>query len=136
MSPWGSAGPPNPRAAVVAEWIAKAEADLDLGKREYAFTGRRNLDMIGFLLQQAVEKLMKAVLIDRGVVPPKIHDLDVLDRLLTTTGVGPSAGVNELSRLTLSAVRTRYPGASLTEQDAAEVMKIADLIWSRLRPLV
>jgi hypothetical protein len=39
-------------------------------------------DLIGFHLQQALEKLLKAALAYAGVAPPRIHDLGELLALL------------------------------------------------------
>jgi HEPN domain-containing protein len=107
-----------------------------LAGREFAFSGSRNLDAIGMLLQQAVEKLMKAVLIDRGVKAPKVHDLELLDRLLGTARVGPCGSPSDLAKLSAAAVESRYPGAWVTTQDAVDLMRIATSIWTMLRPLV
>ena len=134
-----SAGPPDvpqSRASLVAEWVTRAEEDLDMARREIAFAGRRNVNMAGFLLQQAVEKLMKALLLSRGIEPPKIHDLDMLDELLGSTGLGPSAGIEDLSLLTAAAVQSRYPGAALSDQQLADLLRIAEATWGKLRPLV
>jgi HEPN domain-containing protein len=124
------------RSALVAEWVRKAEADLDLAKREQAYPGASNSDAIGFHAQQAVEKIMKAVLIACGQTPPRTHDLSVLDQLLVSAGVGSTAATNDLAMLTVAAVHARYPGASLTAQDAADLLRIACSIWAKLRLLV
>jgi HEPN domain-containing protein len=68
--------------ATVREWIAKAEGDYATAERELNPTGTPNLDAVCFHAEQCIEKLMKALLIHRGVTPPRSHDLVMLDRLL------------------------------------------------------
>ena len=67
----------------VEEWVAKAEADFASARRERRARKHPNHDAACFHAQQCIEKLMKAVLIHSGVVPPKTHDLVYLDGLLS-----------------------------------------------------
>jgi len=127
--------PSNPVAALVLEWVQIAEADLDMARRESG-AQRPHLDQVGFLYQQATEKLMKAVLTKKGVTPPKTHDLEVLDQLLGQFAIGPTASVQDLLKLSAAAVRFRYPGPRLTPANVADLQRIAHSIWTILRPLV
>ena len=68
--------------AIVEEWIGKAEGDYATARRELNAIEYPNYDAVCFHAEQAGEKLMKALLIERGVTPPRTHDLVVLDRLL------------------------------------------------------
>jgi HEPN domain-containing protein len=115
--------------ATVEEWVAKAEADFWTATRELQVTERANYDAVCFHAQQCVEKLMKAVLIANGVVPPRIHDLVELNRLLTPLAENWSWPVGELRLLTAAAVGYRYPGESADQGEAIEAMHIC----SRLR---
>jgi HEPN domain-containing protein len=110
--------------ATVREWIAKAEADYWTASRELQVTERRNYDAVCFHAQQCVEKLMKAVLIHRGVVPPRIHDLVQLNRLLAPLVKGWSWSVEELRFLTGAAVGYRYPGESADQDEANQAVDI------------
>lgn len=56
--------------ATVREWIAKAEGDYNTAQRELGIVDSPNYDAVCFHAAQAVEKLMKALLIHLGVVPP------------------------------------------------------------------
>jgi HEPN domain-containing protein len=47
---------------LTAEWVAKAEEDFDLAKRERAVSPKPAFDAICFHAQQAAEKYLKAVL--------------------------------------------------------------------------
>jgi HEPN domain-containing protein len=67
---------------VIEEWIFKAEGDFTTAERELSVTVAPNFDAVCFHAQQCAEKYLKALLIVRGVTPPKIHDLAQLHRLL------------------------------------------------------
>jgi HEPN domain-containing protein len=64
-----------------------------------------------FEAQQAAEKAIKAVLIDRGIDFPFIHDLVKLLRLLEQAGEQIPQEIFEADRLTRFATASRYPGA-------------------------
>jgi HEPN domain-containing protein len=63
---------------------------------------------VGFHAQQAVEKLLKALLNHRRVVYPRTHDLEILLKLLTKTGLIPPAEICAALALTPFAVNNRY----------------------------
>jgi HEPN domain-containing protein len=60
-----------------------------------------------FWLQQAVEKALKAWILQLGVDPPLPHDLRRLLLLLEAKGVA-TAGLEPLAQLTVYAVQFRY----------------------------
>jgi len=62
---------------VVKEWMTKAEGDYRTACREFE-ADKPNYDAVCFHAQQCIEKYMKALLIEKGQVPPKVHDLAVL----------------------------------------------------------
>jgi HEPN domain-containing protein len=110
---------PLPRSSnpVVEEWIAKAAADMETASREAVVTGvHANYDAVCFHAQQAIEKLMKAVLIAHGLMPPFTHDLSVLAGMLTERlGEWPHDS-KDLRPLTLGAVQYRYPGMAASHR--------------------
>jgi HEPN domain-containing protein len=106
--------------ATVREWISKAEGDYATAERELHAEGIPNLDAVCFHVEQCIEKLIKALLIHRGVTPPRSHDLVALDRLLTPVCQGWSWPVEELRFLTRAAVDFRYPGESADQKEASE----------------
>ena len=63
---------------VIEEWVRKAEGDYRTALREMAVTEDPNYDAVCFHAQQCIEKLVKAALIARSIVPPKSHDLPTL----------------------------------------------------------
>jgi len=94
--------------AEAQRWLATADGDL------FGATAMLARDDVAprlacFLAQQAAEKALKARLIRREIVFPRIHDLVALRALLPA---GLSAGVDEpdLASLSAWAVEARYPG--------------------------
>jgi len=63
---------------------------------------------VGFLAQQSVEKLLKAVLASRGIRFERTHDLTRLAQQLGTAGVELPADVERIAELTPWAVELRY----------------------------
>jgi HEPN domain-containing protein len=118
------------------EWTAKAEADYSTAARELKAPESPNYDAVCFHAQQCVEKLMKALLIHLGIVPPRTHDLTELDRLLTPVCAQWSWPVQDLRFLTRAAVDFRYPGESADHEEATESVDIATRLRANLRALL
>ena len=53
-------------SSIVREWIERAESDFRVASRESAVAVDPSYDAVCFHAQQCIEKLMKAVLLDRG----------------------------------------------------------------------
>jgi len=116
------------------EWLVHAESDLRIAK-----LGRKDpevlLNQIAFHAQQAVEKTLKAVLIQSQVNFPKTHDLKELLLLVQQTGrVWPSE-FEKAKVLTPFAVQTRYPGydAEITQSEVDEAIQLAERViaWAK-----
>jgi HEPN domain-containing protein len=65
--------------------------------------------IIGFHLQQAAEKMLKALLVLAGEEPPRTHDLVSLHRLLSAAGGTDPIPDDTLKALQPFAVEERYP---------------------------
>ncbi len=120
----------------VKEWVAKAEADFATAARELSTTESPNFDAVCFHAQQCVEKLMKALLINLSVVPPRSHDLADLGRRLDPVSKQWSWPVEELRFLTRASIDFRYPGESADREDATESLRIAAQLRAKLRALL
>jgi HEPN domain-containing protein/predicted nucleotidyltransferase len=86
-----------------------------------------------FQAQQAVEKALKAVLVSRGIIAPRTHDLNVLLRRLEALGVRTPAEVADAPALTFFAVEARYPGhARVGPEEYEGVLRRMDaaLAWA------
>lgn len=65
-------------------------------------------EVLGFHAQQAVEKLLKAVLAQSEIAPPRSHDIAYLITLLEDAGVSPPPDIGELEALNPWATEFRY----------------------------
>ena len=120
----------------IKEWITKAEGDYRVAGRELKEAEDPNHDAICFHSQQGVEKLMKATLIQAGTIPPKVHDLVALGRLIADVHENWSWPLEELRFLSLSSVSFRYPGESAEPEDAKKAFEICSRIRDRLLSLL
>jgi HEPN domain-containing protein len=120
----------------VKEWVAKAGADYSTATRELQAAESPNFDAVCFHARQRVEKMLKALLIHLGIVPPRTHDLAELDRLLAPVCTQWSWPVQELRFLTRASVGFRYPGESADREDATESLNLATRMRERLRALL
>jgi HEPN domain-containing protein len=94
-------------AAIVREWLEHVEADLDAAW-SCGRGPRARLDRAAFLLQQAAEKLVKAVLVSANIDPPRSHDIAGLIAELRED-IPFRDRLSALSSLTPYATGFRYP---------------------------
>jgi HEPN domain-containing protein len=99
------------------------------------------LEDLCFNAQQAVEKAIKAVLMQRAVEFPYVHDITQLLTLLEQAGQEIPPAVRQAERLTRFAVFTRYPGVGppIRPEEYTEAMRVASEVmqWAEsllLRP--
>ena len=104
------------------EWVQKAEGDFVTALREVRARKNPNHDSACFHAQQCVEKYFKARLQEAGIEFPYTHDLEALLRL--TLPIEPLwAGLVPAAKLlTQHAVKTRYPGSSVTRTQAKDMV--------------
>jgi HEPN domain-containing protein len=96
-----------------------------------AFRGLLKLPEVKFRLacfhaQQAIEKLLKAVLIFHGIELQRTHDLHTLATLLLKHGVTPPCSPEELTRLNPFAVTFRYDDTDIPLVPQTKVEKMVD----------
>lgn len=117
-----------------AKWFAHARSDYDLAvlinDQSDAFS-----EQICFHAQQAVEKALKAVLTNKNIEFPLIHDIRELIAIAEENGIDIPNEVRSADELTPYAVETRYPGDwdSVTAEEVNEAMTIAEdvLKWAK-----
>ena len=120
---------------VVAQWVARAEADWQ-AEQALAAQPRAPAEIICFHCQQRVEKLLKALLTRHGVESPRTHNL----RRLVALAAGPAPELQGLAddatRLTEHAVATRYPEdwRPVGPQEAQEMISLAEKFAAVLVP--
>lgn len=114
------------------EWLRHANSDLQLARIGHA--PGVMLEGLCFHAQQATEKAIKALLVQKGVEFGKTHNIDVLLELIPPDISIPPA-VEESVALTRYAVETRYPGTydDVIEEDYAQALKLAEVVveWAK-----
>lgn len=112
-------------------WREKAEDDFEAA--DYMFEGEK-YSQAAFLYQQAAEKMLKAILIEKGEGLLQTHDCFVLAKK-ADAGSKVKEAANSLSPYYF---RTRYPDAELIDLEESEMKSIkssAEVIfqWARKR---
>lgn len=95
--------------------------------------GRGYGDAACFHCQQAVEKYLKARLLESGITFPRTHDLSALLALLLPRDPLWQSFDAACQTLTKYAVDVRYPGDDATKRDAQEALKFAATIRREAR---
>lgn len=109
-----------------ADWLRHARSDLELAR-----TGRISdkilLEELCFHAQQAVEKSLKGLLVAKGVVFPKTHNIRTLIDILPKDLALP-AEIEKTSGLTDYAVMSRYPSVfePVSEEEYQEAIQLAE----------
>ena len=90
-------------------WLEYADNDLKVARLLFAEGERRGFayQAVVFHCHQAVEKMLKAKLIDANTMPPRIHDLPALaEKLLIEI---PDKIAHEIEELNPHYLHPRYP---------------------------
>ncbi len=98
----------------VVRWLKSGKDDLKKAEDNFKI---RNYDLTSFLCQQTVEKLLKAVLIEKTRKFPKIHDLVRLGKLAQID----KNLLKDCEKLTFVYTETRYPDAGIKKYTRGEV---------------
>ena len=109
-------------------WMKYASEDLRVAEWAYA---EKIYNQVCFHSQQCAEKSLKAVLVFEGQIPPKIHRLNTLVALASTTEF--QEFTEGLNLLDLVYIPTRYPeahpgalpGGLPNQKQAAEALQTA-----------
>ncbi|MBI4832214.1 MAG: HEPN domain-containing protein [Candidatus Lindowbacteria bacterium] len=114
------------RRKLVAEWLRKANADMDLAEHLTA-EGTAFPNAITFQCQQAAEKYLKAFLTSHQLAFPKTHDLEELLDLVQTINSDLAAYLRDVIVLTPYGVELRYPGdrPDATLEEAHRAIELA-----------
>ncbi|TAK34671.1 MAG: HEPN domain-containing protein [Chloroflexota bacterium] len=114
------------------DWLRYAQADLALARVPLPVGAM--YELLCFHAQQAVEKSVKAVLINFGIPVIKTHVLERLIDLLPPEIARPPDLIGS-ARLNAYATVARYPGEveALTEADYREAMRLSEAVvaWAR-----
>lgn len=120
------------------EWIKIALEELQ--SAEYLFE-RSLFRMVCYHAQQAVEKVLKAILIEHEIDFPRTHN--ILDLRNAVKGLGYKIDLSDEDAIFLNSIyRARYPldigllpSGEPTEKDAQRALKMAKAIVKWIEPL-
>ena len=121
-----SAGPPGS----VAEWLEAADEDMALARLALEAGKWRG---VCFHVQQTCEKQMKALLVSRGVRPPRTHELQLLVAKLRTAGCELPGLDEDWKGLSEYSVDARYPGRRVDEREARAALAAAERVVAAVR---
>jgi HEPN domain-containing protein len=117
---------------LAAQWVRWAHADMTVAA--LVDDERIAPEIIAFHAQQAVEKMLKALLVRRQVDFPRTHSIGALLAFCAEAGFGGAQEFTDASSLTRYAVATRYPGEEepVTRQEAKDAVTLAAqvFVWS------
>jgi HEPN domain-containing protein len=124
-------------AAVVGEWVKKAENDLRSAQVLLGEKDDHLADIICFHAQQCVEKYFKALLVRHQIPFPKTHGLSGLVNLLPVE-YHDILSTDEQQLMTKYATITRYPGdyEEISLSDAHGAVKTAARVRKIVRSLL
>jgi HEPN domain-containing protein len=92
---------------VAREWLRIAAIDIKAA-RNCLYGPEPAPEAAAYHCQQAAEKVVKALLVDQGVHPPRSHDIGALIDLLPV-GESLIGALAPLEKLTVFAIAYRYP---------------------------
>ncbi len=122
---------------ILAQWVRKAEHDLEAARRIMAVEEGCPFDTACFHCQQAVEKYLKALLTLLGVSAPRTHDLEKLAALLPADRQ-LAVPLTTLVALNPYSVDTRYADdwREPRRDDAVQALAIAESVREEARRLI
>ena len=123
---------------ILKEWMEFAEMDFLTAKHLYEHMYPKPLEIICYHCQQAIEKLLKGVLISRGVTIKKTHDLGLLAEMLQEYTEVDEKYLEMCDDLTPYGVKIRYPQELFIEEyhvkkALEETQKLYDWLLTLLR---
>jgi HEPN domain-containing protein len=89
------------------EWLLRAQSDL-LNIDNNLNSGTIPWDTVVFHAQQVCEKLLKALLVQKGSIPPRSHDLVLLLNMCPEVTARDTSLLQEMDKLML-LFGSRYP---------------------------
>ncbi|MBI5645286.1 MAG: HEPN domain-containing protein [Ignavibacteriae bacterium] len=119
--------------AEAREWLLKADRDVHTATREHAVEIDPNFDAVCFHCQQAVEKMMKALIVEQEMHVLRTHDLTALLEILLAVYPEFEELREHLARLTDYSIGYRYPGMDADAEMADEAYADASTIYAIFR---
>lgn len=101
---------------ILKEWVEFARMDFLTAKHLHEYMHPKPLEIICYHCQQAIEKLLKGVLISKGVTIKKTHDLGLLAEMLQEYTEVDEKYLEMCDDLTPYGVKIRYPQELFIEE--------------------
>ncbi len=116
------------------EWLEFARKDI---RRAYNNASLEDYSLAVYLLQQAVEKSLKAVIILHGKTPPRTHNIRTLIGTIEEFKDFPE-DLEDAANLTRYAFETRYPDEyiSVEEKEYEEAYDLALKVYEWAKDIV
>lgn len=130
--------PVSPELELALISLAKAEQDL-IAVRKWLADEDIADEIIGFHIQQAIEKSLKAVLLCRTIDYPHTHNLRLLVDLCRANDIQIPSEFLKVDIFNRYAVRWRYdllPPTTETTLDRKTAYDLAERIWTWANKLV
>ena len=114
---------------LVAEWLRWAHADMSVAA--LVDDERIAPEIVAFHAQQAAEKVLKTLLVQRQIDFPRTHSIGALLTLCNEAGFVGVQELTDASSLTRYAVVTRYPGEEepVSRQEARDAVALAAQVF-------
>jgi HEPN domain-containing protein len=114
----------------IEKWISLASGDFKVALREFG-NDDAVLEAVCFHLQQAVEKILKAYLINEDIAFPKTHNLSLLLHLCSERDSCFRIYEEELALLDDCGVFVRYPDyfETLTRKELEDIIVQVESFW-------
>jgi len=117
-------------------WIERAESDFRVAARSMA-AADPECDGICFHSHACIEKLLKAMIVKRGIHPPQTHELPELLEAQPQGIREDAVVIGACARLQGLYPKSRYPEFAMPTSDEARVaFEAAQLVRARLLPLL
>ena len=111
------------------QWLEIADSDLAIADFSAKNMWPVPYAIICFHCQQAVEKYLKWFLVLHDIEPPRVHDLEELEKLCERINSDFESLYEKCTVLTEYAVHSRYPNERrLDKQDMDRALKYANFI--------
>jgi HEPN domain-containing protein len=122
---------------VILNWLKRARSNLERAKMGKVSPGILYEDLC-FDAQQAVEKSLKAILINLNQSFPNTYSIGNLLKLIEEAGVVIPKNINQAKLLTTYAVDARYPGdyEPVNKEEYEEALKIAEDVFKWLDNII
>jgi HEPN domain-containing protein len=115
---------------LVEEWMRRARSDLAVAR----MVDEEQIapEILAFHAQQAAEKSLKALLVQRQVEFPRLHVIGPLLNLCREAGYEETEFLADAVTLTRYAVAPRYPGEEepVSREEAAQAFELAEKVLS------